>query len=75
VWQRSNVSQTRSIDMSQMKGRTKGNATRRKHHGLEKALRNRERSDGSHSNDTLDGHTDSISSRDATGESEGRERI
>ncbi len=56
-----------------MEGRTKGNATKRKHHGLEKALRNRERSDGDHPNDTLDGHTDPVSSRDVTDEPDERE--
>jgi len=71
VRQRSNVGQARSINMSQMESRTESNATRREHHGLEKALRNRERSDGGHSNDTLNGHTEP--SCGATGEPDGRE--
>ena len=72
--QRSNVDQAHSINMFQMKNRMKSNATRREHHELEKALRNRERSDDDHSNDTLNEHTESISSRDVIEESDERER-
>jgi len=56
-----------------MKSRTKENAMRRKHHELEKALRNCERSDNDYLNDTLDEHTDSVSSRDVINESDERE--
>jgi len=52
----------------------KSNATRREHHELEKALRNRERSDNNHSNDTLNEHIKSISSCDIIKESDKRER-
>jgi len=57
-----------------MKSRMKSNATRREHHELEKALRNRERSDKNHSNDTLNEHIESISSCDIIKESDERER-
>ncbi len=60
--------------MFQMKSRIKSNATRREHHELEKALRNRERSDNDHSNDILNEHTESISSCDVIKESDERER-
>jgi len=50
--------------MSQMKDRMKSNAIRRKHHELEKALRNHERSNDDHSNVTFNEHTKSISSCD-----------
>ncbi len=60
--------------MSQMKSRMKSNAMRREHHELEKALRNRERSDDDHSNDTLNEHTESISSCDVIKESDERKR-
>ncbi len=60
--------------MSQMKSRTESNATRRENHELEKALRNRERSDDDHSNDTLNEHTESISSCDVIEEPDERER-
>ncbi len=60
--------------MSQMKSRMKSNAMRREHHELEKALRNRERSDDDYSNDTLNEHTESISSCDVIKESDERKR-
>jgi len=60
--------------MSQMKSRMKSNAMRREHHELEKALRNRERSNDDHSNDTLNEHTESISSCDIIEESNEREK-
>jgi len=56
VQQRLNVNQAHFINMFQMKSRMKSNAMRRKHHELEKALRNHERSDNNHSNDTLNEH-------------------
>jgi len=74
VQQRLNVDQARSINMFQMKSRMKSNAMRREHHELEKALRNRKRSDDDHSNDTLNEHTESISSCDVIEESNERER-
>ena len=52
----------------------KSNATRREHHELEKAFRNHERSDNDHLNDTLNEHTESISSCDVIKESDERER-
>jgi len=57
-----------------MKSRMKSNAIRREHHELEKAFRNRERSDDDHSNDTFNEHTESISSCDVIKESDERER-
>ncbi len=72
--QRSNVNQAHFINMFQMKSRMKSNATRREHHELEKALRNRKRSDNNHSNDTLNEHTESISSCDIIKESDERKR-
>jgi len=60
--------------MSQMKSRMKSNAMRRKHHELEKALKNHERSDDDHLNDILNKHTESISSCDVIKESNERER-
>ncbi len=60
--------------MFQMKSRMKSNAIRREHHELEKTSRNRERSDDDHSNDTLNEHTESISSCDVIKESDKRER-
>jgi hypothetical protein len=62
VQQRSNVDQAHFINMFQMKNRMKSNAMRRKHHELEKAFRNHERSDNDHLNDTFNEHTESISS-------------
>ena len=56
-----------------MEGRTKGDATRREHHGLEKAPRNQERGDSGHPNGTLDKHTEPISGCGVTGEPDGRE--
>ncbi len=50
--------------MFQMKSRMKSNAIRREHHKLEKVLRNCERSNDNHSNDTFNEHTESISSCD-----------
>ncbi len=60
--------------MSQMKDRMKSNAIRRKHYELEKALRNHERSNDDHSNNTFNEHTESISSCDVIKESDERER-
>ncbi len=57
-----------------MKSRMKSNAMRREHHELEKALRNHERSNEDHLNDTLNEHTESISSCDVIEESNERER-
>jgi len=56
-----------------MKSRMKSNAMRRKHHELEKALRNHERSDDDHLNDTLNEYTESISSCDIIKELDERE--
>jgi len=53
-----------------MKSRMKSNAMKREHHKLKKALRNHERSDDDHSNDTLNEHTESISSCDVIKESD-----
>ncbi len=74
VQQRSNVDQACFINMFQMKSRMKSNAIRKEHHELEKALRNCERSNVDHSNDTLNEHTESISSCDVIKESDERER-
>ncbi len=52
----------------------KSNAMRREHHELEKALRNHERNDNDHSNDTLNEHTESISSCDVIKESNERKK-
>jgi len=57
-----------------MKSRMKSNATRREHHELEKALRNHECNDDDYLNDTLNEHTESISSCDVIKESDERER-
>jgi len=57
-----------------MKDRMKDDAMQREHHELEKAFRNRERSDNDHSNDTLNKHTESISSCNVIKESDERER-
>ncbi len=57
-----------------MKSRMKSNAMKREHHELEKAFRNRERSNNDHSNDTLNEHTESISSCDVIEKSDERER-
>ena len=51
----------------------KSNAMKREHHELEKALRNHERSDSNHSNDTFNEHTESISSCDVIKESNEKE--
>ncbi len=74
VWQRLNVDQARSINMSEMKSRMKSNAMRREHHELEKALRNHERNDDDHLNDTFNEHIESISSCDVIKESNEREK-
>ncbi len=74
VQQKSNVNQARFINMSQMKSRMKSNAMRKEHHELEKALRNRERSNDDHSNNTLNEHIELISSCDVIKESNERER-
>jgi len=60
--------------MFQMKSRMKSNAMKREHHELEKAFRNHERSDNDHSNNTLNEHTESISSCDVIENSDERER-
>jgi len=57
-----------------MKSRMKSNAMKKEHHELEKALRNRERSDDNHSNNTLNNHTESISSCDIIKESNERKK-
>jgi len=72
--QRLNINQARFINMSQMKSRMKSNAMRREHHELKKALRNHERSDDNHLNDTLNKHTESILSCDVIEESDEREK-
>jgi hypothetical protein len=74
VQQRSNVDQAHFINMFQMKSKMKSNAIKREHHELEKALRNHERSDDDHSNDTLNEHIESISSCDVIEESDEREK-
>ncbi len=74
VWQRLNVDQTHSINMFQMKSRMKINAMRRKHHELKKALRNHECNDDDYLNDTLNEHTESISSCDIIEESDERKK-
>jgi len=74
VQQRSNVDQAHFINMFQMKSKMKNNAIKREHHELEKALRNHERSDDDHSNDTLNEHIESISSCDVIEESDEREK-
>ncbi len=74
VQQRLNVDQAHFINMFQMKSKMKSNAMRRKHHELEKALRNHERNDDNHLNDTLNEHTELISSCDIIKESNERER-
>ncbi len=57
-----------------MKSRMKSNAMRREHHELEKAFKNHERSDNDHSNNTLNEHTELISSCDIIKESDEREK-
>jgi len=57
-----------------MKSRMKSNATRREHHELKKAFRNCECSDDDHLNDTLNEHTESISSCDIIKESDERKK-
>ena len=57
-----------------MEDRTKDDAMWREHHELEKVLRNHERSNNDHSNDTFNEHTESISSCDIIKESDERER-
>jgi len=74
VQQRLNVDQAHFINMFQMKSRMKSNAMRREHHELEKALRNHERSNDDHSIDTLNEHTELISSCNVIEESDEREK-
>ena len=74
VQQRSNVDQAHSINMFQMKSKMKSNAIRREHHELEKALRNHKHSDDDHLNNTLNKHTELISSCDIIKESDERKR-
>ena len=74
VQQRLIVDQACFINMFQMKSRMKSNAMRRKHHELEKALRNHECNDDDHLNDTLNEHTELISSCDVIEESNEREK-
>jgi len=57
-----------------MKSKMKSNAMRRKHHELEKALRNHERSNDDYLNNTLNEHTESISRCDIIKESDERKR-
>ncbi len=57
-----------------MKSRMKSNAIRREHHKLKKVLRNCERSNDDHSNDTFNEHIESISSCDVIKESDEREK-
>jgi len=57
-----------------MKIRMKSNVMRRKYHELEKALRNHERSNDDHLNDTLNEHTESISSYNIIKKSDERKR-
>jgi len=59
--------------MFQMKDKMKSNVMKKEHHELKKALRNHKRSDNDHSNDTLNEHTESISSCDVIKESDERE--
>jgi len=74
VQQRLNVNQAHFINMSQMKSRMKSNAIKREHHELKKVLRNHERSNDDHLNNTLNEHTELISSCDVIKESNERER-
>ncbi len=74
VQQRFNVDQAHFINMFQMKDRMKSNAMKNKHHELKKALRNHERSNDDHSNDTFNKYTESISSCDVIKELDERER-
>jgi len=60
--------------MFQMKSRMKSNAMRKEHHELEKAFRNYEYNVDDHLNDTLNEHTESISSCDVIEESNEREK-
>ncbi len=57
-----------------MKSRMKSNAIRREHHELEKAFRNHKRSNDDYMNDTLNEHTELISSCDVIKESDEREK-
>ncbi len=52
----------------------KDDAMQREYHELEKAFRNHERSNDDHLNDTLNKHTESISSCDVIKELNKRER-
>jgi hypothetical protein len=60
--------------MFQMKSRMKSNAMRREHHELEKALRNHKRNNDDHLNNTLNEHTESISSCDVIKKLDEREK-
>jgi len=60
--------------MFQMKSRIKSNAMKRKHHKLEKVIRNHKRNNDDHSNDTFNEHTESISSCDIIKESDERKK-
>ncbi len=57
-----------------MKSRMKSNAMRREHHELEKALRNHKRNNDDHLNNTLNEHTESISSCDVIKKLDEREK-
>jgi len=57
-----------------MKSRMKSNAMRKEHHELEKAFRNYECNVDDYSNNTLNEHTESISSCDVIKESNEREK-
>ena len=74
VQQRLNVDQAHFINMFQIKSKIKSNAMRREYHELEKALRNHERSDDDHLNDTFNEHIELISSCDIIEKSNEREK-
>jgi len=74
VQQRSNVDQAHFINMFQMKDKMKSNVMKKEHHELKKALRNHERSNDDHSNDTFNEYTESISSCDVIKELNEKER-
>jgi len=57
-----------------MKSRMKSNAMRREHHELKKALRNHKRNNDDHLNNTLNEHTESISSCDVIKKLDEREK-
>jgi len=58
--------------MFQMKDRKKINAMKEKHHELENAFRNCKHDDSNDSNDSLNDHTESVSSCDIIEESDER---